>query len=59
MLLESCKFLNPPDKPLNKHFRYMNIFLSTWGLMVSSMIFTAPMVYLRVTDHTDVEDETQ
>lgn len=38
---------------------YMNIFLSTWGLMVASMIFAAPMVYLRVTDHTDVEDETR
>ncbi|KAG2081098.1 MFS general substrate transporter [Suillus discolor] len=37
---------------------YMNIFLSTWCLMVGSMIFAAPMVYLRVTDHTDVEDET-
>ncbi|KAG2135419.1 MFS general substrate transporter [Suillus clintonianus] len=37
---------------------YMNIFLSTWCLMVASMIFAAPMVYLRVTDHTYVEDET-
>lgn len=37
---------------------YMNIFLSTWCLMVGSMIFAAPMVYLRVTDHTEVEDET-
>ncbi|KAG2043284.1 MFS general substrate transporter [Suillus americanus] len=37
---------------------YMNIFLSTWCLMVAGMIFAAPMVYLRVTDHTDVEDET-
>lgn len=37
---------------------YMNIFLSTWCLMVAGMVFAAPMVYLRVTDHTDVEDET-
>jgi len=26
--------------------------------MVAGMVFAAPMVYLRVTDHTDVEDET-
>ncbi|KAG2341025.1 hypothetical protein BDR05DRAFT_977055 [Suillus weaverae] len=37
---------------------YMNIFLSTWCLMVAGMIFAAPMVYLRVTDHTDVEGES-
>ncbi|KAG1751367.1 MFS general substrate transporter [Suillus paluster] len=36
---------------------YMNIFLSTWCLMVAGMVFSAPMVYLRVTDHTD-EDKT-
>ncbi|KAG2741457.1 hypothetical protein P692DRAFT_20750721 [Suillus brevipes Sb2] len=37
---------------------YMNIFLSTWCLTVAGMIFAAPMVYLRVTDHTELEDET-
>ncbi|KAG2135417.1 MFS general substrate transporter [Suillus clintonianus] len=36
---------------------YMNIFLSTWCLMVAGMVFSAPMVYLRVTEHTYVEDE--
>ncbi|KAG1855577.1 MFS general substrate transporter [Suillus subluteus] len=36
---------------------YMNIFLSTWCLTVAGMIFAAPMVYIRVTDHTDIEDE--
>ncbi|KAG2087122.1 MFS general substrate transporter [Suillus discolor] len=36
---------------------YMNIFLSTWCLTVAGMICAAPMVYLRVTDHTDIEDE--
>lgn len=36
---------------------YMNIFLSTWCLTVAGMIFAAPMVYLRVTDHTEIEDE--
>ncbi|KAG1733026.1 MFS general substrate transporter [Suillus paluster] len=37
---------------------YMNIFLSTWCLTVAGMLFALPMVYLRVTDHTDIEDET-
>ncbi|KAG1822471.1 MFS general substrate transporter [Suillus subaureus] len=36
---------------------YMNIFLSTWCLTVAGMIFAAPMVYVRVTDHTEIEDE--
>ncbi|KAG1825370.1 MFS general substrate transporter [Suillus variegatus] len=36
---------------------YMNIFLSTWCLTVAGMICAAPMVYLRVTDHTEIEDE--
>ncbi|OJA20075.1 hypothetical protein AZE42_02475 [Rhizopogon vesiculosus] len=34
---------------------YMNIFLSTWCLTVAGMVIAAPMVYLRVTDHTDVK----
>jgi hypothetical protein len=46
------------NKPLQQCHRYMNIFLSTWGLTVGGMIFAAPMVYLRVKDHTNVEDET-
>jgi hypothetical protein len=35
----------------------MNIFLSTWCLTVAGMVLAAPMVYLRVTDHTDVKNE--
>lgn len=34
---------------------YMNIFLSTWCIMVAGMVFAAPMVYIRVTDHTENE----
>ncbi|KIL62211.1 hypothetical protein M378DRAFT_129158 [Amanita muscaria Koide BX008] len=36
---------------------YMNIFLSTWILLVASIIFALPMVYLRVKEHTAIEDE--
>lgn len=37
---------------------YMNIFLSTWGLTAAGMLFAFPMVYFRVKDHTEPEDET-
>ena len=36
----------------------MNIFISTWALLVGGLIFALPMLYYRVTDHTDLEDET-
>jgi len=38
--------------------RYMNMFLSTWILLVAGLVFALPMIYLRVKDHTDVSDET-
>lgn len=37
-------------------FRYMNIFISTWVLLVAGLIFALPMIYMRVTDTTE-EDE--
>ena len=37
--------------------RYMNLFLSTWALLIAGLIFSLPMIHLRVKDHTDVEDE--
>ncbi|OAX36124.1 hypothetical protein K503DRAFT_858194 [Rhizopogon vinicolor AM-OR11-026] len=38
--------------------RYNNIFLSTWGLTIGETIFAAPMVYIRVRDHKELEIET-
>lgn len=38
--------------------RFMNIFISTWGLLVAGLLFAAPMIHLRVKDYTDLEDET-
>ena len=37
--------------------RYMNLFLSTWALLVAGLVFSLPMIHLRVKDHTDVECE--
>lgn len=35
----------------------MNIFISTWVLLVAGLVFVLPMLYLRVKNHTDLEDE--
>ncbi|EIW81444.1 hypothetical protein CONPUDRAFT_90371 [Coniophora puteana RWD-64-598 SS2] len=37
---------------------YMSIFLSTWCLSAGGMVCALPMVYLRVRDRTEIEDET-
>ncbi|KAJ8596067.1 hypothetical protein M405DRAFT_806146 [Rhizopogon salebrosus TDB-379] len=36
---------------------YMNIFLSTWCLVVAGLVFSFPMIYLRIRDTTVLEDE--
>jgi len=37
---------------------YMNIFISTWVLLVTGLLFALPMIYLRVKDTTSWADET-
>jgi hypothetical protein len=36
----------------------MNIFISTWVLLVAGLVFMVPMMILRIKDTTDLEDET-
>lgn len=36
---------------------YMNIFISTWVLAAAGMICAFPLVYKRVKDHTEIDDE--
>jgi len=36
---------------------YLNIFLSTWILLVAGLIFALPMIHMRVTNHTTLEEE--
>jgi len=36
---------------------YMNIFLSTWILLLAGLVCSLPMIYLRVKEHTEIEDE--
>ncbi|KAG5651846.1 hypothetical protein H0H81_007222 [Sphagnurus paluster] len=36
---------------------YMNIFLSTWGLLAAGLVFALPMIHLRVKNTTTPEDE--
>ena len=35
----------------------MNMLISTWVLLVAGLVFAFPMVYSRVKDHTELEDE--
>ncbi|KAF8961016.1 major facilitator superfamily domain-containing protein [Flammula alnicola] len=36
---------------------FMNLFISTWVLLVAGLVFALPMLYLRVKDHTELADE--
>ncbi|KZV91704.1 MFS general substrate transporter [Exidia glandulosa HHB12029] len=37
---------------------YMNILGGTWGLLAGGLVIALPMIWIRVKDHTDVEDDT-
>ena len=37
--------------------RFMNIFISTWVLLVAGLICALPMMYTRIKDHTTEEDD--
>ncbi|KAJ3501926.1 hypothetical protein NLJ89_g9121 [Agrocybe chaxingu] len=37
---------------------FMNIFISTWVLLVVGLVFALPMLYIRVKETTDIADET-
>ncbi|KAF8341708.1 major facilitator superfamily domain-containing protein [Amanita rubescens] len=36
---------------------YFNVFLSTWALLAAGLVFAFPMIYLRVKDSTEYQDE--
>ena len=35
----------------------MNMLLSTWVLLAAGLVFSFPMIYSRVKNHTELEDE--
>jgi len=35
----------------------MNIFASTWAIMAAGLVFAVPMLWLRIKNHTELEDE--
>jgi len=37
---------------------FMNMFISTWVILVAGLVFAFPMIYARVKEHTELEDET-
>ncbi|RDB24573.1 hypothetical protein Hypma_008199 [Hypsizygus marmoreus] len=36
---------------------FMNIFISTWALLVGGLVFALPMIYIRVKERTEFSDE--
>ncbi|KAG2038705.1 hypothetical protein BDR03DRAFT_294838 [Suillus americanus] len=36
----------------------MNVVISTWVLVTARMMFAFPLVYVRVKNHTEIDDET-
>ena len=38
--------------------RFINMFISTWTLLVAGLVFALPMIHLRVKNHTELADET-
>ncbi|KAF9524668.1 major facilitator superfamily domain-containing protein [Crepidotus variabilis] len=38
---------------------YMNMFVSTWVLLIAGLLFALPMIHLRVKNTTDLEEKTQ
>lgn len=37
-------------------YRFMNIFVSTWALLVGGLLCAIPLLYARITNHTGIED---
>ncbi|EJT99003.1 MFS general substrate transporter [Dacryopinax primogenitus] len=37
---------------------YMNIFASTWALLLGGLFCAAPVLWIRIRDHTEMKDET-
>ncbi|KAF5377198.1 hypothetical protein D9615_006471 [Tricholomella constricta] len=36
---------------------FMNVFISTWALLVGGLVFALPMIYMRVKERTELSDE--
>ncbi|KAL0068046.1 hypothetical protein AAF712_004949 [Marasmius tenuissimus] len=36
---------------------FMNLYISTWVLLVAGLVFAYPMIYVRVKEHTEAQDE--
>ncbi|KAG6853534.1 hypothetical protein C0991_003454, partial [Blastosporella zonata] len=47
----------PEIAMLSARCRFMNVFISTWALLVAGLVFALPMIFIRVKEHTDYADE--
>lgn len=41
----------------NQQLDYNVMFYSTWGLLAGSLLLAAPVVFMRITDTTDIEHD--
>lgn len=57
-LRESSDGIDPLSLLIYIFRRYMNIFISTWVLLVAGLICAFPMIYIRIRDTTDMTDES-
>ncbi len=47
------------DNLLTGLSRYMNMFLSTWVLLVAGLIFALPVMQIRIKNQTDLADDAR
>ena len=47
----------PPGCHMHIPCRFMNIFISTWVLLVAGLVFALPMIHMRVKETTEESDE--
>lgn len=38
---------------------YMNIFASTWGLLAVGLVFAAPVVWTKIENHSEIDDQSE
>lgn len=60
--LMRLKHVRPNSQQLRLQFliivaAYMNIFISTWVILTVGLIFTLPMLIVRVREHTELAEE--
>lgn len=40
-----------------RRLSYMKMFASNWGLLCGSLVVAAPLIWIRIKDHVDIEED--